>query len=124
MSQRTQGLLVNALVAVGVVALLHVFFVAMPSRLAERSAPGPLASPPAEDIPADTAPVAADLAGAGPAGAGPAGDGPAGDGLAGDGLAGDGPAGAGTVPEVEIVAEPVHGPSGMAPGILAAPDRN
>jgi len=103
MSQRTQGLLVNALVAVGVIALLHVFFVAVPSRLAERSAPGPLALP-AEALPA----------GAGPTGAGPAevSSAPA------------SPAGAGAVPVSEIVAEPVHGPSGMAPGILAAPDRN
>ena len=93
MSQRTQGLLVNALVAVGVIALLHVFFVAVPSRLAERSAPGPLALP-AEAGPAEVSSAPAS------------------------------PAGAGAVPVSEIVAEPVHGPSGMAPGILAAPDRN
>ena len=108
MSQRTQGLLVNALVAVGVIALLHVFFVAVPSRLAGRSAPGPLALP----------------AGAGPAEAGPAEAGPAGAVPAEVSSAPASPAGAGAVPVSEIVAEPVHGPSGMAPGILAAPDRN
>jgi hypothetical protein len=83
MSQRIQGVLVNALVAIGVIALLHVFFVAVPSRLVERTTSPAVASP---SEPA--------------------------------------PPGAGASPVAEAAAEPVHGPSGMAPGILAAPDRN
>jgi len=89
MSQRTKGLVVNALVAVGVIALLHVFFVAVPSRLAARGGSGAPASPAVVATPAEVA-----------------------------------PAGAGAGPAPEVAAEPVHGPSGMAPGILAAPDRN